>query len=85
MNRIFKLNKTRGLKRQAVNCLLKLLHLTTNNWFLKNIYTLILDYLSILFVFSDEMTICFLSLLLGSKYIISLLLILIINPLDESS
>ena len=85
MNKLFKLNKTRELKRQAINCLLKLLRFTTNNWFLNNICTLILDYLSLLFEFFDGMTICFLLLLFGSKYIISLILILVINPFDDAS
>ena len=85
MNKLFKLNKTRELKTQVVNCLMELLHLSTNNWFLNNMSTIIMDYLSPLFGFSDVIIICCLLLLHGSKYIISLLLILIINPPDEVS
>ncbi len=77
------MNKIRELKTQVVNCLIKLLHLTNNNWFLNNMSTIIIDYLSPLFGFSDVTTICCLLLLYGSKYIISLLLIFIINPPDE--
>ena len=84
MKSTLKTNKVRKLKRTIVSFLFKLILLTNNNWFLKNMSTLILDYLSPLLGFSDVTTVCCLLLLFGTKYIIILLLILINNPPHET-
>jgi len=80
MKSTLKTNKVRKLKRTIVSFLFKLILLTNNNWFLKNMSTLIVDYLSPLFGFSDVTTVCCLLLLFGNKYIIIVLLILKNNP-----